>query len=99
MVLTNQRIIDLLNTIGSIMNKDFPVKLTFQLIDNQEKLIKHYEVYEKAKAKVKTEEELLELLGIETEVDINPIDKNELLESGINLTPAQLVGLKRIIDG
>lgn len=99
MKLTNRRIVDLLNTIGSVINKDFPIKITFQLMENQDKLIKPYETYFKAKEKVKSEEELLELLELETEVDITPIDKEELIQSGINLSPAQLIGLKRIING
>lgn len=99
MKLTNQEIINLLNTLNTIAEKDFPISLTYKIIDNQEKLLSQYQVYEKAKAKVKSDEELMELLEVKCDVGISTIDKNELIESGVSLSPVQLVGLKRLING
>ena len=99
MKLSNQEIINILNTINTISNKDFPIITTYKILDNEEKLLKEYQIYEKAKAKVKTEDELKELLLIEKEIEIDLIDKNELVESGVTLSPVQLVGLKRLING
>lgn len=99
MKLTNQEIINILNILFSISEKDFPITLSYHLIDIQEKLLTAYQVYEKAKAKVKTDEELLKLLEINVDFDFELIDKTELIESGASLSPAQLLGLKKIING
>lgn len=99
MKLTNQEIVNTLNILYSIADKDFPIALTYQLIDIQEKLMQAYQVYDKARIKAKTDGELIELLEITAEVEIEGIDKEELIASGASLSPAQLVGLRKIING
>ena len=99
MILTNQEIINTFGALDSLGNKELPIKLTYKVIDNLDKLIKAYQIYEKALEKAKTVEEKQELLQIKKEIDLVTIDKNELIEANITLTPIQLVGLKRIING
>ena len=99
MILTNQEIINTFGSLDSLGNKELPIKLTYKVIDNLDKLFKAYQIYEKALEKAKTVEEKQELLQITKEIDLVTIDKNELIEANITLTPIQLVGLKRIING
>ena len=60
MKFTNQEIINTLNALNSIAEKDFPIQMTYKIIDLQEKLMNSYQTYEKAKSKVKNEDELLD---------------------------------------
>ena len=99
MNLKNQEIINLINVLDSMAEKEFPVNLTYRILENYDKLLKAYRIYEQAKSKIKTDEELLELLDIETKVDIEPINKQELIDSGVEIAPNQLYELKRIING
>lgn len=99
MKLTNQEIINTINGLQSIEEKELPILLTYRVIDNLEKLLTVYESYSKTLDKAKTEKEIKELLGVEKEVDIEPINKQELIDANISLSPVQLVSLKRIIDG
>lgn len=99
MKLTNNEILMSYRALDSLGNKEFPITLTYLIIDNLEKLGKECDIYFKTLKKAKSEKDKQELLQIEKEVDLEKIDKNELIEAGITLTPIQLVGLKRLIDG
>ena len=99
MKLTNQEIINIGNTLFSLQDKEMPITLTYKIVNNLELITEAYQVFEKTKQKAKTEEELKELLEIEKEVKLETFDKQELIDAGITLTPVQLVGLKRLING
>ena len=99
MKLTNQEIINMGNTLFSLQDKEMPITLTYKIVNNLELITEAYQVFEKTKQKAKTEEELKELLEIEKEVKLETFDKQELIDAGITLTPVQLVGLKRLING
>ena len=99
MKLTNQEIINAFNALDALSNKELPILLTYKIVDILDKLLSEYRIFEKAKDKAKNNEELIELLNIERELDIEKLDKQELIDSGIEISPVQLVGLKRIING
>lgn len=99
MKLTNQEIINAINALNSLQEKELPILITYKVIDNFEKLMQAYNSYFKTLDKAKTDKEIKELLEIEKEIKLEKFSKQELIESGITLTPVQLVGLKRLIDG
>ena len=99
MLLTNQEIINAYNALDSLSEQELPILLTYKIVDNLENLMKECLVFEKAKNKAKDIEEVKELLKIEKEVKLETFDKQELVDAGIKLSPIQLVGLKRLING
>lgn len=99
MKLTNQEIINLINALNDLSQKDLPITIAYKIIGNVEKLMNVYATYEKTKEKVKTDQELLELLEIENDIDLELIEKQELIDAGITISPAQLVGISEIING
>lgn len=99
MKITNQEIITMFEALDSLGKKELPILMTYKVVDNMDKLLKVYEVYDKARRKAKNDKEIRELLNIEKEVDLEMINKNELIEADVRLSPVQLVGLKRLIDG
>lgn len=99
MKLTNQEIINTFEALDSLGEKELPILLTYRVVNNLDKLLKVYQVYNKAMQKAKSDEEIQELLDIECEVDLETFTKEELVNAGVTLTPIQLVKLRRLIDG
>lgn len=99
MKLTNQEIINAYNALDALSDKELPILLTYKIVDILDKLLNEYRIFEKAREKAKNNNEIIELLNIERELDIELLDKQELIDSGIKISPIQLVGLKRIING
>lgn len=99
MKLTNQEIISTYNALDSLANKELPILLTYKIVNNLDVLLKEYQIFEKARAKAKNNEELKELLEIERELELELLDKQELIEAGVKISPIQLVSLKRLING
>lgn len=99
MKLTNREIITTFNALDSLGETEMPIAMTYKVVNNIDKLLHAYQVFERARQKAKNEDEINELLEIESEIDIETISRAELFEAGIKLKPVQLVGIKRIIDG
>lgn len=99
MRITNQDVITLFSNLDSLANKEMPILLTYKVVNNLDKLLKAYQVYDKTKSKAKNNDEIQELLKVEIEIDLETFNKQELVDAGITLTPVQLVGLKRLIHG
>ena len=99
MKLTNQEVINLINGLNEIAEKDLPILMTYKVIGNLDKLMNIYTSFDKARKKAKTDEELFELLNFENEIELETIDKQELIDTGIQITPIQLIGISRMIDG
>ena len=99
MKLTNQEIINAYNALDALSDKELPILSTYKIVNILDKLLNEYRIFEKAREKAKNNNEIIELLNIERELDIELLDKQELIDSGIKISPIQLVGLKRIING
>ena len=99
MKLTNQEIINTFNGLDSIAEKEMPILLTYKIVNNMDVLLKSYNIFEQAKQKAKNDKDLKELLDLEVELDLELLDKNELVDAGIKLSPIQLVQIKRLING
>lgn len=99
MKLTNQEIINIIQALDSLGNKELPILITYKIVDNLDRLMSVYEVYDKTRVKAKNDDEIKELLKAEREVELETLTKQDLIDSGITLTPFQLVGFRRIIDG
>lgn len=104
--MTNQQIIQTINALNAISNKEMPIELTYKVMDNLGRLLGAYEPYTKSLEKIKAKysegsemfySEAGKLLEIEVELDINYFTKDELLESGISLTPLDLISLQPLI--
>lgn len=99
MLITNEQIIRTYNALDSLSNKEMPITLTYKVMNNLDRLLEAYRVYEKTLSKTKNDEEVQELLNIEVDVDVELLEKQELIDAGITLTPVHLNGLKRLIYG
>lgn len=99
MKLTNQEIINALNALEEIKDKEFPILITYKIIANTEKLFNAYSPYDKARQKAKNDADLAALLCECQEVEIEKINKQELVDCAVTFTPTQLLSLKGIIDG
>lgn len=99
MKLSNQEIINAYNALDTLSNKELPILLTYKIVNNLEKLFQEYSIFDKAKQKAKNIEEVKELLNVELEVELETINKKELIDADIKISPIQLVGLKRLING
>ena len=99
MKLTNQEIVNILNALNPFNDKELPILLTYRVIEIEEKLLNEYNIYEKARGKVKSDEELKELLELEREIELETFNKQELIDAGLKISPSQLVILGRLIDG
>lgn len=99
MKLTNKEVITLFNALDSLGETELPITITYKVVNNLDKLLHAYQIFDKARLRAKNEEEVNELLEMENEVDLETIDRNELIEAGVKLKPVQLVGIKRVIDG
>lgn len=99
MKLTNKEAITLFNALDSLGETELPITITYKVVNNLDKLLHAYQIFDKARLRAKNEEEVNELLEMENEVDLETIDRNELIEAGVKLKPVQLVGIKRVIDG
>lgn len=95
----NKEIIEIINAINSLAEKDMPITLTYFIINNHKKLIEAYDVYNRARVKAKDQDELMKLLDIEVDVDVELINKQDLIEANLTLTPQQLLSLQRLIYG
>lgn len=99
MKLTNQEIINMLNALRPINEQGMPILLTYRFIEIEEKLLSEYNIYDKARTKAKSDDELKELLNLEREVELETFNKQELIDAGLQISPSQLVILGRLIDG
>ena len=99
MKLTNKEVITLFNALDSLGETELPITITYKVVNNLDMLLHAYQIYDKARVKAKNEEEVKELLEIENEINLETINRNELVEAGVKLKPVQLVGIKRVIDG
>lgn len=111
MRITNNEVIGLLNTLGSVADKDIPVSFTYQLFDIQQKLQDAYQIYWNTLSNIMKKHdvtdpndpkiigEVKELLDMMTEVELVKLKRDELIESDINLTLQQLNNLSPIIEG
>lgn len=95
----NKEIIETINAINSLADKDMPITITYFFINNHKKLCEVYDIYNEARLKAKDQDELMKLLNLEVDVDVELINKQELIDSNISLTPKQLIDLKRLIYG
>lgn len=111
MRLSNSEIINLLNSLSNIADKDIPIAFTYRLFDINKALEDSYSVYWKTLENIMKKnnvnnpddpaihEEVKELLEMTTEVNIDKINRPELLETNINLSLSQLAALSPIIEG
>lgn len=105
MEIKNSEVIQAIDVLNELSDKEMPVEITFKVINTLEQLFSFYRPYLKSLEKLKEqfdegselEGEVKKLLDITVEGAIPPFTKNELIESGIELTPSQLVRLKPLI--
>lgn len=110
MKLANSEIIGLLDTLGTIADKDIPVNFTYQLFDINQRLQESYAIYWNTLQSImkknevdnpddpKIEKEVRELLDMRVDVSIDMVKREELINSGIALTLQQLTNLSPIIE-
>ena len=111
MRLANSETISLLNVISSIADKDIPIAFTYRLFDINKKLQDSYEVYYNTLQNImkknetnnpddpKIRDEVQKLLNLMVNVEIEKIKRQELIDTGIELSLAQLSLLSPIIEG
>lgn len=99
MKFTNQEIINALNALDSLSQKELPILLTYQILEIHDYLMELYKVYSKALSKAKNDDEIKELLNIEKEISIPMLNKQDLIDADVTLTPVQLAGIRRLIIG
>ena len=109
MKLTNQEIINHLNSIPALAGVEFPVKITYALKKNHRKLVTEYKDYEaqlddlREKYPKLNEDEnfniaVKELLAIENEIDIFMLDESIFETGDFNITPSQIEILEFMIE-
>lgn len=109
MKLTNQKIINHLNSIPALAGVEFPVKITYALKKNHRKLVTEYKDYEaqlddlREKYPKLNEDEnfniaVKELLAIENEIDIFMLDESIFETGDFNITPSQIEILEFMIE-
>ena len=109
MKLTNQEIINHLNSIPALAGVEFPVKITYALKKNHRKLVTEYKDYEaqlddlREKYPKLNEDEnfniaVTELLAIENEIDIFMLDESIFETGDFNITPSQIEILEFMIE-
>ena len=106
MKLTNAQIFDLACSLEGLMEQTLPVKLAFQISQiflSLESLRRSIalviEKLPKGENGVPEEEPFTELLAIENEVAIEPIDSIELFKALDIMTPRQAMALVPILKG
>lgn len=106
MKLTNAQIFDLACSLEGLMEQTLPVKLAFQLSQiflSLESLRRSIalviEKLPKGENGIPEEGPFAELLAIENEVSIDPIDSAELFKSINTMTPRQAMSLMPILKG
>lgn len=109
MKLTNQEIINHLNSIPALAGVEFPVKITYALKKNHRKLVTEYKDYEaqlddlrEKYPKLDEDEDfnkaVKELLAIENEIDIFMLDESIFETGDFNVTATQLEILEFMIE-
>ena len=109
MKLTNQEMINHLNSIPALAGVEFPVKITYALKKNHRKLVTEYKDYEaqlddlREKYPKLNEDEnfniaVKELLAIENEIDIFMLDESIFETGDFNITPSQIEILEFMIE-
>lgn len=108
MKITNREIINALDAMSLLKDRELPVELAFKVFDNHKKLMEAYEPYIKTMNKTQEQykdnndkflEEANKLINIEREIEVKKFTREELLNSEVKLTPAELAGLEVLIDG
>lgn len=106
MKLTNAQIFDLAFSLESLIENPMPVKLAFKLsqitlaIENHRKsMVLVIDKIPRKNDGTPEDVPFMELLQIENEIAIEPIDQNELFESVSTISPKQLLALMPILKG
>ena len=107
--ITNQEIVNLLNSILALASVELPVRVTYALKKNHRKLVTEYKDYEAQLDEIREKypkldddenfnQAVKELLSLENEIDIYTIDES-IFESGdFKITAAQLETLEFMIE-
>ena len=110
MRMTNGQAIGVIDVANEIQEKDIPVKTAYKLFDIVGKVNDSYLTYTKTLNKLmekagvdspddpKINDRVLELLNMEVDIDVTPLDRSELLNSDINLNLSQLVRLDPVVE-
>jgi hypothetical protein len=107
--MTNQELIIKINALESLLNAQLPVKATYALRKNRERLLKEYFDYEAVlkdlekrypdKKSTEYGKEVRELLNIEIKpLDFYKIPEQVILEADLNLSLVQLTALDFMLD-
>lgn len=107
--MTNGQAIGVIDVANEIQEKDIPVKTAYRIYDIVGKVNDSYMTYMKTlnslmkKAGVDSPDDpkingrVMELLNMEVDVDVKPLNRSELLDSGINLSLSQLVRFDPVV--
>ncbi|WP_297130779.1 DUF1617 family protein [Terrisporobacter sp.] len=127
MILTNRKIVNDSNFLGTLTHKQLPIKVSYAIAKNISKIERELEIYNKERQKlidkycVKDEEgkaiidennqlkiadehldswskDINELLDIEIDIDIHKFNKDDLLNSNCDMTPAELMLIDYMIE-
>lgn len=105
MKLTNEQIVILINSISNIKDVDMPISESFKFTKDFQKLNDCYTAYETElkkitddEGKVKDKDKLIELLNLETEVDLETISIEKLEQANVNLSIATINALSPILE-
>ncbi len=106
MKLTNAQIFDLATSLEQLMEKQMPVKLAFQLsriflaLENQRKAIALVVgKLPKGEDGMPEAEPFRELLSIENDIPLEPVDPEEFFQAFSSITPKQALALLPILKG
>lgn len=106
MKLSNAQIFDLAHSLEELMEKQLPVKLAFKLSRIFQTLEDHRKSIARVIEKLPRDEEgrpetesFCELLAIEIEVSIQPVEPDELFQAFNTITPKQALALLPIMKG
>lgn len=109
MHLTNAEIINMINALNELSDKDIPVEFAFKVFGISGKLSNKFDAYLKTLQSIMKKagvdnpedpvirEDVENLLNIVVDFDSEFIDKQELIDSDIKLTLSQLARLDKLI--
>lgn len=99
MILKNSEIIQAIDALNELKDKEMPVELAYKVIEMNETLMEKYTIYLKTLETLKTDKEKMELFNLKTEIIVTPFFMSEFKDAEIKLTPMQAFGLKAVTDG
>lgn len=100
MELTNKEIIQAIDSLNLLAEKELTVSLSFKIAKTIKVLTGIYEAYLSTLEPIKEDrEKVMALLDIKNNIEITPFSMEEIEQACQTLTPQQAFGLEVLIDG